>query len=458
MEESPVLRCLSIFLLLLTSLPLGSPANAQALPPTKEVRYYVPDVPEDMSQVDFFLVTGGLGDEVANRFGHTGIRVLDHVNRMDVVFNWGKFSFEQRGFLWKFFRGSLTYSMGVRTLAADKEHYYEDQRRLVMEPLNLTVTQKRKLLEKIAWNAVPEHRDFAYQYWFKNCATIPRDYIDEALDGQLRAKFAALDAGHSFRHYMRRNLEAIPFVASSLDVLMNGNIDRNITAWEEMFLPEMLRERLREMPAIDDDGNPVPGQMLLGETKVIADYDDQFGRPFNDYAAMAALGLVPLAAALILRARRTASARLLGLSTLLWGLLAGIFGLTLLINWVLSGHPDGWANINLLILSPLDLFIVPVGWALLRRGERVKDRTPFMHAGGVMAVAHGVCLVAVCALAASGVVKQDIWRVAVWFGIPTVAVYAALNALGFERAASSAPILAAEASPVGERKARSIRS
>ena len=200
------MRLIRRLFVLLTALAAATTARAQgpvadnAAADKKEARYYVPAVPEDMAQVDFFLITGGVGDEVANRFGHTGIRVLDHVNKMDVVFNWGKFSFNQPGFLWKFFRGSLTYSMGVRTFAADKNHYREDERRLVMEPLHLTLAQKRRLLEKIAWNAVPEHRDFAYQYWFKNCATIPRDDLDEVLDGQVRAKFAGRKTDKTFRH------------------------------------------------------------------------------------------------------------------------------------------------------------------------------------------------------------------------------------------------------------------
>lgn len=430
---------------------LGNAAPAQE---GKDARYYVPAIPDDLEQVDFYLITGGVGDEVANRFGHTGLRVLDRVNRMDVVFNWGKFSFNQPGFLWKFFRGSLTYSMGVRTFAADKEHYRSDERRLVMETLNLTLAQKRRLLEKIAWNAVPEHRDFAYQYWYKNCATIPRDYLDEVLDGQVRAHFAAAPTNKSFRHYMRRGLQAVPFVASSLDVLMNANIDRKISAWEEMFLPEFLHAHLAEMPAIDDDGNPVPGKRLLGETVVLSDYEDSFARPFNDYLLLAACGGLPLLLALglfLARRRELLSLRLFGLSSVLWGLVSGVFGLTLLINWMASGHPDGWANANVLLFSPLDFYLVPVGWALLRTGAPVKDRLGFLHAGKILAACRIASVVVLVGLAAGGVITQDIWRVAAWFGTVTVALYASVAVFCFDAAVAPVGALAAQTQESGGR-------
>ena len=79
-------------------------------------RFYVPTVPQDMRDLDFFLTTAGVGHEVNDRFGHSGIRVINRQEGTDVVYNWGQFTFSDPTFLWKFFRGQLDYSMGVRTL------------------------------------------------------------------------------------------------------------------------------------------------------------------------------------------------------------------------------------------------------------------------------------------------------------------------------------------------------
>ncbi len=434
-------RVLSIALALFALLLAGSAAAQR-----QDQRFYVPEVPEDLSTVDMYLVTGGLGDEVANRFGHTAIRIDDRASKMDVVFNWGKFSFDQPGFLWKFYQGSLTYSMGVRTFQADQIHYEEAERLLVMEKLNLSLAQKRRLFEKIAWNAIPENRNFPYQYWFNNCATIPRDYLDEVLDGQIRAKFAGLIVEKKFRDYVRDNLSAVPGVAPILDVLMNSNIDRPISAWEEMFLPAKLREHLLTMPAVDDEGEPIAGTRLLEETIALTEYGEYTGRPFNDYLALAGFGALPLLVASALfafaRARQVAAPRAayrwLGVAAVIWGTVSGLLGTALAANWLVSGHPDGWANLNLMLFWPVDLLFVAIGVALFRAGGPVKDRIVFLRSGRVLAVAHLVALVALAGLAAGGVVAQDVWRVAAYFGSVTVVLGLALIPFAYADAVSFA--------------------
>ncbi len=401
--------------------------------PSDKARYYVPEVPSDIGQVEFYLMTVGVGEEVANRFGHTGIRVVDPASKTDLVYNWGKFYFDQAGFLWKFYRGALTYSMGIRTFQADVMRHMTDERRLVMEHLNLTTNQKRRLFEKIAWNSLPENREFQYQYWFRNCATIPRDYLDDVLEGQVRAKFFAEKTQPVYRDYVRGNLSRTPFVAPLLDVMMNGNIDRPLTAWDEMFLPQYLREHMLEMPTIDDEGNPVAGTRLLTDSTVILSNPEVFDRPFNDYAALAAPTFLSLLGALAMyrKKRRRAFYRLLGVGTLYWGLFSGIIGTTLLLNWAFSGHPDSWHNANLMLLWPLDLVLIPLGFRFLRTGTSFRDRWPVLNAGKFFAVAHVAAFAVWVGLAALGVIEQNIWQVALWFGVPALALFSLVAGLGF---------------------------
>jgi hypothetical protein len=369
-----------------------------------------------MASVDFYLLTVGIGEQLANRFGHTGIRVRDHAAGTDVVFNWGKFSFDDPAFGWKFFRGSLVYSMGVRTFENDVRYHYDQNRLVIQDKLNLTLKQKRKLMEKIAWNAIPENRDFAYQYWFKNCSTIPRDYLDEVLEGQVRSRYFQEPAGLAFRHYVRENLASIPFAAPMLDILMNGNIDRPITMWEQMFLPWQLRERLAQLPSVDDEGNPVAGTRLLIEKQTLIDRPEPWDPGLDDAAVLATILWAPIVIGLPLLAwsrRRPHLApvarRVLGTGLVGWGLFSGLFGLTLALNWAFSGHPDGWANVNLLLLWPTDFVFAYAGWRLWR-GESLPSALP------LYALAHAGGLAGLIGLAAGGVFIQDIWTVAAWWG------------------------------------------
>lgn len=399
-------------------------------------RLYVPPIPEDFESVDLYLLTAGVGDEIANRFGHTGIRIQDRNAGSDVVFNWGKFHFDDPGFAWKFFRGSLAYSMGVRTFQNDTSVYEESGRRLVMDRLNLTPSQKRQLIEKIRWNAQPENREFAYQYWYKNCATIPRDYLNEVLHGQILARFASRPAGRVFRDYVRSNLAYVPFIVPLLDTLMNGNIDRGISLWEDMFLPSRLREVLLEMPAVDDQGYLREGERLLVEERILVDKEEPFASPFPDYAVLAFpawLSLLVFGCFMVARwpgffaptpvhrdLRKTLALRALGCGTIYWGALSGIVGATLALNWAFSGHPDGWANVNLLFIWPTDLCLIPIGWQLMMSGSTVKDRWPWPGAGKVYAILKSLGVLVLVVGSELHMIHQDVSRVVVAFGLPAL--------------------------------------
>jgi len=432
----------------------GRPAQA-AENQTKPI-YYVPQVPQDMNDLDFYLMTGGPGFEVNDRFGHTAIRVVNRAEGTDVAFNWGKFSFDDPGFLWKFFRGQLDYSMGVRTFERDVALYGEMDRRVVMDHLNLTPQQKHKLMTKIAWNAVPEHRQFSYQYWYKNCATIPRDYLNDILGNQLYQRLATQPTQRVFRDYVRRNLAYAPFIVPLLDVLMNSNIDRPISAWEDMFLPHNLRRWLLTMPAFDDQGQPIPQQKLLSDERVLLDHPEVFKARFNDFLALTlpvTLGLVFAVAVLVLRPRREILAyRAIGVATCWWALISGLLGTTLLLNWFFSGHPDGWHNANLMLFWPTDWLFLATGWHMLRTGNPRVSSGLVRRYGRPYAWAHMLSLLVLTGLGASQIIVQNVWQVVAWFGGATMAVMSVLliTSLPVPNAVTAAP--AAERTMVKARK------
>jgi hypothetical protein len=236
-----------------------------------------------------------------------------------------------------------------------------------------------------------------------------------------------------FRDYVRNNLQAIPFVAPGLDVVMNANIDRPITKWEEMFLPEKLRETLLELPQVDDDGNPVSGTRLLGDTVVLVDEENDYAAALPDYLLLALVALVPLGVAGVAFAakKRRLAFRALGWAGIGWGGLSGFVGTALLLNWLASGHPDTWHNVNLLVFFPVDWLFLMLGLALVRAGDRVKDRILFLHSGRVLAAAHLAALALLVGLKLLGVVEQDVWRIVSWFGVPAAVLSLAYTLLAF---------------------------
>ena len=398
--------------------------------------YSVPTIPPNMGDIEFYLITGSPGYEVNDRFGHTAIRVVNRAEGTDVAFNWGKFSFDDPGFLWKFFRGQLDYSMAIRTFQRDVAIYSGMQRRVVMDRINLTSMQKRNLLSKIAWNAEPGRRMFSYQYWYKNCATIPRDFFDEVLGGQLKSRFAVLPTHHVFRDYVRRNLAYSPFIVPLLDVIMNSNIDRPISAWDDMFLPENLQLWLKTLPAFDDSGRPLPDTKLLSDQKLLLDNPEVYSARFNDFLVAILPMLVGLAAAALVFVPgfngTLLAYRGLGLATIWWSFLSGILGVTLAFNWGFSGHPDGWHNVNLLLFWPSDLLFFPPGVELMRHGVAARGGGLIRRYGRIYCVLHVLSLILLCALTAAKVWQQNVWQVVIWFGLPSVTLMAALWLRGFQ--------------------------
>lgn len=411
--------------------------------------------------VEVYLMTVGIGDQIYARFGHTMIRVLDSKSGQDAVYNWGMFDFADPGFALKFFQGILMYRVGVQGYSRTIDHYQTFEMRPVwQERLNLTAAQKKKLLDRIAWNMRPENVRYPYQYFTNNCATKPRDYIDEALGGAVKARYGEESSGKTWRWYVRQYLNDNPVVGMGLDVLMNKDIDKTISRWEEMFFPPKLREYLMNMPALDDNGQPLPGgKMLLEDSRELVKLPDApsgdrnsfvlaqvlFGIPvFFFFVAMIGVGGIRR----ILSANSPeqwtgriawntldASHRLLvhiaqaclGVGLAGWALLAGTLGTLQVASWALSTHTDLHHNANLWLFWPTDFLFFVVGWRSVRNALRgsMKRRPILSNSVRFYSGLHVMALITMIALRNIGLIEQDVDRVIENMGILGGFIYAA---------------------------------
>jgi hypothetical protein len=323
-------------------------------------------------------MTVGLGEELYARFGHTMLHIDDRENGIDYVVNWGMFDFDDPAFVVKFFKGILMYRMGFSTYGSTLQVYRYDRRSMWEDPLNLTALQKQKLLDKIRWNARPENLVYPYQYFRSNCSTIPRDYLDMALDGAIRKKYGEQITSITYRDYVRNNLSINPLIGWALDILFNGDNDARLTAWQEMYYPLQLRENLQNMQALDDSGNPViSGEPLVGRGKELLFFRaPDPGHVTVGYWIIVLLTGLPLLLVVLanikLLWKRSASIhflRLLGISTIAWGLIAGFFGVTHIFAWLWSEHTDLHRNVNMFLFWPFDVIWVWLGGVLLWAGR-----------------------------------------------------------------------------------------
>src|SRR5574344_1763849 len=73
--------------------------------------------------ITFSLLTCSPGQEIYSLFGHTAIRYFDRDNNLDLVFNYGLFSFGQPFFIWRFTKGDTDYELGVESFEDFKRTY-----------------------------------------------------------------------------------------------------------------------------------------------------------------------------------------------------------------------------------------------------------------------------------------------------------------------------------------------
>ncbi len=337
-------------------------------------------LPVDMSRVHFYLVTVDVGESVWDNFGHSALRMIDENSNIDTVFNWGYFSLSGGvvGFSFNFFKGIMDYSLETNSPAFEFANYRRQQRTVWQDKINLTNAQKEVLYKRLMWNLKPENKIYAYQYFFDNCTTRIRDYLDEALGGAV-IEYYPDTTQTSFREEVRRHYSSVPIVDFSLNILMNSNIDRPMTQWENMFLPLNFRQRLAAMPSnVAEDGKRLN---LLSTPQELMSFAPPKIRA-DSYQVSSILLLAPVIFLLLMLKKipmsyfathsrlglkwPSFSFRLLGVLGIVTALFSGVYGTLMLASWFVSDHLDLHHNVNLLLFWPTDLLgiFVALRWLL----------------------------------------------------------------------------------------------
>ena len=357
--------------------------NAAALAQLPPLDRAETEVPADLNGLHFYLITVDVGNNVWDNFGHTALRLHDENANIDLVFNWGVFDVSGGvvDFSYNFFSGVMNYHLATNPPTREFDVYRAQGRTVWQDRLNLTNPQKERLYRRLMWNLRSENLNYSYHYFFDNCTTRVRDYLDEALNGAISAQYSGVTE-ETFRHHIREHYASLSLIGFSLDVLMNSNIDQQVTEWDDMFRPMILRQRLKAMNS--DVGGAEEVLPLLSDHQLIMEFPPPTIQRSGYQIASIGL-LVPLVVLLMMLKRipmsyfatnarislRAAglSFRLLGLIGLVTALFSGIFGLLMLGSWFVSDHTDTHHNFNLLLFWPTDLLgvVVALRWLFFCR-------------------------------------------------------------------------------------------
>jgi len=316
------------------------------------------------ANLEVSLITYGPGDTYWERFGHDAIELRDVASGEAITFNYGVFDFDENGFLLHFARGTMHYLMDAAPSEIDQRYYMDVGRSVTRQRLAFTTAQAADLRDFLLWNLRPENVRYDYDYYANNCATRVRDALDAALGGVLKKQLEARPARMSFRQQTARLMSQQAWLMLILDLGLGPYADQPLNAWQESFLPMVLREDIRNVSVPNANGVKQPlvqDEQLLSPNRLSPPPSEA-----PDLRLPLALAGLAFAAALVAAHRFAPTAYAL-LGTLYLSL-AGLVGIALLILWTLTTHHSAWANANLLVFNPL-AFLLPAAVWRSRRGS-----------------------------------------------------------------------------------------
>ena len=313
----------------------------------------VPLAAQLSDKAEISVLTCRRGDAMYNMYGHTAVRISDPVLRMDQVYNYGIFNFNEPGFVMKFLRGKLLYRLGKRSYGGKRgfaNDYKIEKRSIIAQQLNLTTAEKNRIYQALELNNLPENRSYFYDFFFDNCSTRVRDLFRNELPGIQYPEEA--EKPHTFRTLLDEFTDVRPWTDLGQDLIVGSVSDKSAGVEGEMFLPEFLFDVI--------DRTTLNHQPLVKETIILLDYEaleEKRGKipppwPLIVFGILLVLEIVRFIF-------RKSNSKLHWVSKVdkLWFFLLGIGGLVILFMWFGTDHLTTKQNLNLLWMSPLYLIL-----------------------------------------------------------------------------------------------------
>lgn len=229
------------------------------------------------------ILTIGTANESHTLYGHTGIRIFDQNRGIDIVYNFGYFDFNTPYFLAKFVKGDLQYFVATNQYADFEYSYRMENRSIYEQTLNLSLTQKQQLFDRLNQNLFSEDRFYTYKFIDKNCTTMVIDKVNEVLGSQIITTKKPVEI--TYRELLNTYLGNTFFQKLGINIIFGAKTDKKA---EVLFLPLELMNVLKT--------TQFEGKPLISETKTIFEADTS-KRPaslWDNYYVFAAVILLVL--------------------------------------------------------------------------------------------------------------------------------------------------------------------
>lgn len=326
--------------------------------------------PEDLK---ITVVTFSPGDELEAWWGHTALIVADTKLDYALLYNFGMFGPVGRqddlAFIKDFIKGRLIFWVAPTSIMGTFEMYRRFDRDVRLQELDLEPSEAQAIATRLGTHVLPENMMYRYHHYNDNCSTRPRDIIDEAIGGQLKAATAG-PSRMTLRDHTLRYSRVSPLMSLVLDYLQADSLDKPIIAQKDAYLPDELERQLNAQHVKRADGSDRPlvkkaWDFYTAKARV---KPPEKAPNWLLYELLAGLGLAALAHAFghFGRDGKKSFRILLGLYTLLLGVLLGIFGSALTFLMLFTDHDVTYWNENIFQANPIHLALVVTGFQLMR--------------------------------------------------------------------------------------------
>ena len=332
--------------------------------------------PEDLT---VSLVTFSPGDTIPEWWGHTSFVVTDNRLRQQRLYNFGMFGPREGGtneeFIKDFIKGRLIFWVDDEEAGWTFNLYRRLNRDVRIQDLDLAPDEAEQIAKRLATTILPENRYYRYHHYLDNCSTRPRDLIDAAIGGQLKAATAG-PSNFTYRSQALRYSQVNPPFSIVLDFLQGPMIDQPMSRQGDAYLPDELEKQVAALQVTHADGTTRP-LVKRSWNFFKSDRAPPPAEPPNfipwELLTGVVLGGLALALAFWSRNGRKLSRVIFGLYELLIGLVVGIFGAALGFLMTMTDHDVTFGNENILQSNPLSLGIVVLAVMVMWGAKRAEQ-------------------------------------------------------------------------------------
>jgi hypothetical protein len=297
------------------------------------------------------MITIGPGDEFFETFGHSAIRVKDPMLKMDYVFNYGVFDFNQPNFYANFAKGRLLYQVVVRPFGYFIKDYKENKRWMKEQVLDLTQKEKQDFFAFLRNNILPQNASYQYDPYFNNCSTKLRDIIKKVLGDKAQFSTEYVKQGLTLRQLMNNDLPWNTWGSFGINLALGSKLDKVMTADEYMYIPDYVYLALKDAKKQEESTS---GDLVKKEN-VILNYEERsFQIKWYNPTFIFSLLLLITIVVTYRDQKRNRQSKWLDFSLFF---ISGILGLLIVFLWFFTDHSTTPNNFNFLWAFAPNLFV-----------------------------------------------------------------------------------------------------